>query len=442
MRTNIAPALEGRRLEHVEISDIRLTRPEGSADRRFGADRRARRARRPSRQVPDRPFRVGPCAADPPPHDGLAAGRRARGDPHRRALLTLDDGCRSPTAMSGVRHVAAARAGRAEPYLGARLGEEPLVAAFTAKGLGERLEGRRAALKAALLEQRTLAGLGNIYVDEALWYSRLHPQRPAGSLDRDELRRLHRAIRKALELGIARQGSTLTDYRLPDGGSGSMQKEFKAYGRDDEPCDRCGTLLAKIRVAGRARGSARAARRFRRGERGTAAGGPLADRPDRGYLPRPLPFGPRRLVLALWSASRRPSSPCGVLVLHLGGVVGLRTWRRGLALDFLWSCDPSLSWASSGHRARADRVAVAEMRPHRVLADRDRVLALVADRRPSCRTGTGPAVTAFARPADSSECGQRHHRADARTRRRRRCRGTSLNCSTGLLHWSGLGPCA
>jgi formamidopyrimidine-DNA glycosylase len=94
-------------------------------------------------------------------------------------------------------------------------------------------------------------GLGNIYVDEALWYSRLHPQRPAGSLDRDELRRLHRAIRKALELGLARQGSTLTDYRLPDGSSGSMQKEFKAYGRDDEPCDRCGTPLAKTRVAGR-----------------------------------------------------------------------------------------------------------------------------------------------------------------------------------------------
>ena len=138
------------------------------------------------------------------------------GDPHRRALLTLDDG--SEVAYRDVRRFGTwllLEPGELEPYLGARLGEEPLVAAFTAKGLGERLEGRRAALKAALLDQRTLAGLGNIYVDEALWYSRLHPQRPAGSLDRDELRRLHRAIRKALELGIARQGSTLTDYRLP-----------------------------------------------------------------------------------------------------------------------------------------------------------------------------------------------------------------------------------
>ena len=125
------------------------------------------------------------------------------------------------------------------------------MAAFTPKGLEERLQGRRAPLKAALLDQRTLAGLGNIYVDEALWYAKLSPLRPAGSLDRNELRRLHTAIRKALELGIARQGSTLSDYRLPDGSSGSMQKEFRAYGRTGEPCDRCGTIFEKARVGGR-----------------------------------------------------------------------------------------------------------------------------------------------------------------------------------------------
>ena len=94
------------------------------------------------------------------------------GDPHRRALLTLDDG--TEVAYRDVRRFGTwllLEPGELEPYLGARLGEEPLVAAFTAKGLGERLEGRRAALKAALLDQRTLAGLGNIYVDEALWYA-------------------------------------------------------------------------------------------------------------------------------------------------------------------------------------------------------------------------------------------------------------------------------
>jgi formamidopyrimidine-DNA glycosylase len=93
--------------------------------------------------------------------------------------------------------------------------------------------------------------MGNIYVDEALWRARIHPLRPAESIDRNELRRLHRGIRAALEAGIARQGSSLRDYRLPDGGEGAMQHEFKVYGRQGEPCDRCGTEIAKIRVAGR-----------------------------------------------------------------------------------------------------------------------------------------------------------------------------------------------
>ena len=78
-------------------------------------------------------------------------------------------------------------------------------------------QGRRAPLKSALLDQRTVAGLGNIYVDEALWQSRLHPLRVAGSLDADELGRLYRAVRSVLRKAIERQGSTLRDYALPDG---------------------------------------------------------------------------------------------------------------------------------------------------------------------------------------------------------------------------------
>ena len=73
----------------------------------------------------------------------------------------------------------------------------------------------------------------------------------ARDLDPDEVKALHRSIRAALQQGIKRQGSTLRDYALPDGGSGSMQHEFKVYGRGGEPCDRCGTPIAKIRVAGR-----------------------------------------------------------------------------------------------------------------------------------------------------------------------------------------------
>ena len=251
VRRAIAPVLEGRTLEQVEINDVRLTRPEDpvavaaelTGERVEHVDRRGKYLI--VRFVSGRALLI---------HLRMTGSllQEPRQKSHLRAILTLDDG--TEVGYRDVRRFGTwllLEPGELEPYLGARLGEEPLVAAFTAKGLGERLEGRRAPLKAALLDQRTLAGLGNIYVDEALWYAKLHPLRPAGGLDRNELRRLHGAIQKALELGISRQGSTLSTYRLPDGSSGSMQKEFKAYGRTDEPCDRCGTLLSKTRVGGR-----------------------------------------------------------------------------------------------------------------------------------------------------------------------------------------------
>jgi formamidopyrimidine-DNA glycosylase len=117
--------------------------------------------------------------------------------------------------------------------------------------LTESLAGRRTPIKAALLDQRAAAGVGNIYADEALWRARLHPLRPAGSLDGDEVRRLRKAIRAALEMGIARQGATLRDYRDPEGRRGRMQDEFNVYGRAGEPCPRCGTPIEKTRAAGR-----------------------------------------------------------------------------------------------------------------------------------------------------------------------------------------------
>jgi formamidopyrimidine-DNA glycosylase len=173
-------------------------------------------------------------------------------DPHRRAVVRLDDG--SDVAYRDVRRFGTwllVEPGELDAYLDERLGSEPLDQEFTTGELRRRLRGRRAPIKAALLDQRTLAGMGNIYVDEALWRARIHPLRPAESLDRNELRRLHTGVRAALEMGIARQGSTLRDYKLPDGASGSMQREFKVYGRGGEPCDRCGTPIAKSRVGGR-----------------------------------------------------------------------------------------------------------------------------------------------------------------------------------------------
>jgi formamidopyrimidine-DNA glycosylase len=138
-----------------------------------------------------------------------------------------------------------------DPYLAARLGAEPLERAFTARRLAERLAGRRAPIKAALLDQRTLAGMGNIYVDEALWYAQIHPLRPAGELEPAELQALVRGIRRALRAGIARQGATLSNYRTPDGARGRMQEEFRVYGREGEPCGRCSTPIEKTRAGGR-----------------------------------------------------------------------------------------------------------------------------------------------------------------------------------------------
>ena len=102
-----------------------------------------------------------------------------------------------------------------------------------------------------LLDQRVVAGLGNIYADEALWRARLNPLRPANGLSDEEVGRLVRALRTSLRTGIERQGSTLRDYAAPDGAAGSMQDEFRVYGRDGEPCPRCHTTIAKTRVGGR-----------------------------------------------------------------------------------------------------------------------------------------------------------------------------------------------
>jgi formamidopyrimidine-DNA glycosylase len=254
VRARMEPVLTGRRFERVEINDPRLVRPYEPAEvaAELEGERVASVERRGKylivRFESDRVLLIHLRMTGSLRHSerGLAE------DPHRRAVVRLDDG--SDVAYRDVRRFGTwllLEPGELDPYLAVRVGDEPLDALFTVARLGERLEKRRAPIKAALLDQRTLAGLGNIYVDEALWRARIHPLRPAESLDRNELRRLHKGVRAALEMGIARQGSTLSDYRLPDGSSGSMQDEFRVYGRGGEPCDRCGTPIAKSRVGGR-----------------------------------------------------------------------------------------------------------------------------------------------------------------------------------------------
>ena len=254
VRTRLEPVLTGRRFEHVEIHDPRLVRPYEPAE--VAAELEGERVAAVERRGKYLIFRFESGRVLLIHLRMTGSLRHTSGDlaedPHRRAVVRLDNG--SDVAYRDVRRFGTwllLEPGELEPYLGTRVGEEPLDALFTAARLGERLARRRAPIKSALLDQRTLAGMGNIYVDEALWRAKVHPLRAAESLDRNELRRLHKAVRAALEAGIARQGSTLRDYALPDGDSGSMQHEFKVYGREGEPCDRCGTPISKTRVAGR-----------------------------------------------------------------------------------------------------------------------------------------------------------------------------------------------
>jgi formamidopyrimidine-DNA glycosylase len=255
IRRQLEPVVLGRRFERVRIDDPRLVRPYEPAEvaAELEGERVAAVERRGKYLVVR--FETGRVLLIHLRMTGTllrAPSDSLPEDAHRRAVVTLDDG--SDVAYRDVRRFGTwllLEPGEVEPYLGARVGDEPLDTLFTAARLGERLAGRRTSLKAALLDQRTLAGMGNIYADEALWRARLNPLRPAAGLDRNELRRLHRAIRAALEHGLARQGSTLRDYRLPDGSGGSMQDEFRVYGRRDEPCDRCGTPIARTQVAGR-----------------------------------------------------------------------------------------------------------------------------------------------------------------------------------------------
>jgi formamidopyrimidine-DNA glycosylase len=130
-------------------------------------------------------------------------------------------------------------------------GVEPLYDAFTPALLGELLLRRRARLKPLLLDQKVIAGIGNIYADEALWNAQLHPLRSSDSLDDDEIVRLHSGIRLALLQGLEHGGSTLRDYRNGYGEPGSNQEHFNVYDRQGQPCPRCGTPIEKIVVGQR-----------------------------------------------------------------------------------------------------------------------------------------------------------------------------------------------
>lgn len=132
-----------------------------------------------------------------------------------------------------------------------RHGPEPLATTFSAARLAERLKGRSARLKTLLLDQSFIAGVGNIYADEALWRARLHPLRRADSLAPDEVRRLHRAIRLVLRQGISNRGTSFGDYVGADDRPGDNAERLAVYRRTGEPCYRCGRVIQRMVIGQR-----------------------------------------------------------------------------------------------------------------------------------------------------------------------------------------------
>jgi formamidopyrimidine-DNA glycosylase len=136
-------------------------------------------------------------------------------------------------------------------FYATRVGIEPFDDAFTGEALRALARGRLAPIKSFLLDQRHVAGIGNIYADEALFRAGIHPLRPAGSLRPSQYARLRDAVREALTAGIDARGASIDDYRDPDGVRGSFQDRFLVHLREGQPCVHCGTPIRKLYVGGR-----------------------------------------------------------------------------------------------------------------------------------------------------------------------------------------------
>jgi formamidopyrimidine-DNA glycosylase len=136
-------------------------------------------------------------------------------------------------------------------YFASRLGVEPLSPDFTAEAMRALARGRKQPVKAFLLNQERIAGVGNIYADEALFRAKIHPLRPVGTLKRPQIEALRGGVVESLELGIDSKGASIDDYRQVDGARGSFQDRFLVHTREGEPCPRCGTPIQKLRAAGR-----------------------------------------------------------------------------------------------------------------------------------------------------------------------------------------------
>jgi formamidopyrimidine-DNA glycosylase len=263
----LAPRVEGRRLARLAILDERFCAPAPPAELEEAVA--ARRVERLVRRGKYLVWELGPdvdqAVADPPEPvylvlhlrmtgNLLLAAPGDRGDPpHLRVRLDLDSGDRvlfTDPRRFGTGVVLRGEGAR-DAYFAARLGVEPLDPDFTADALRALAAGRRTPVKAFLLSQERIAGVGNIYADEALFRARIHPLRPVGTLRRAQLAALRDAVVASLKAGIDARGATIDDFRQPDGARGSFQDRFLVHRRAGEPCPECGREIVKLRVAQR-----------------------------------------------------------------------------------------------------------------------------------------------------------------------------------------------
>ncbi len=253
IRRQLAPHIEGATISSIEILDPRWSRPLAPAQLEAeltGA--RVEHLRRAGKYLiwelsGDRFLLVhlrmtGALLFDPPSEPAHTRVRFALGDGHR---LVYVDPRRFGTAH--LLHGADALA----RYLADRLGAEPFTEAFTAAHLQAIARGRTTPIKSFLLDQRRIAGVGNIYADEALFRAGIHPLRPAGRLSAAQWRRLQTAVELALTAGIDAKGASIDDFRHVDGARGSFQDAFLVHRREGLACPTCGGKIRKLVVGGR-----------------------------------------------------------------------------------------------------------------------------------------------------------------------------------------------
>ncbi|MBV9311944.1 MAG: bifunctional DNA-formamidopyrimidine glycosylase/DNA-(apurinic or apyrimidinic site) lyase [Solirubrobacterales bacterium] len=253
IRRQLAPNLKGRTIEQLEILDPRWTRP--WPPEAVQADVAGARIESLSRAGK---YLIWALSAD----RYLLMHLRMTGallfdpevePPHTRVRFALDAGhwlAYVDPRRFGTGHLVHGAEAR-DSYLAERLGIEPFTERFTIEHLHLAGRGRLAPIKAFLLDQRRIAGVGNIYADEALYRARVHPLRPTGSLTRAQWQRLHEGIEDALRAGIEAKGASIDDFRHIDGAQGSFQDQFLVHRREGKPCPRCGREIRKLVVGGR-----------------------------------------------------------------------------------------------------------------------------------------------------------------------------------------------